>query len=463
MAFRIEKFEGQAFVEVTARAQMNDALPVAVAESKKDPVAVYRVVREGFGPLIYLVNGVRYTADDVVAVLAGRSMAEISDTSDVDNKPPSRGRTRKKPSETKVDEGQPDETKTRQHKAQVIKTFPVEVINVDEAEGIVEAVVNVFGVVDDGLDEIIGGAFDKTLDEQFVKAARVRVLDSHNFRSARSVIGKPLEIRELSRAELKAMAPQVLEKYPDATGGLYTKTQYALTTENASDIFKLIAGGFLGEYSIGFDITEHKFVKRDVDGVERTVRQIRQVRLWEYSPVVWGMNPATATVGVKSDTVSHLPTDDKGYTPDGPQALVGDRMVSRVQTTIMNQIGNLLYDGYIDSEEHTQLTTLANDLVEQLRVGIPEDVANRPIQMYLDYFYWGADGPDEEKRHQLMVAAAMLLAGQAPDTSKATQAGPQHGSHAPTSPDGGAGPQPDAPTVEALLDESKSLLAEMEG
>lgn len=36
------------------------------------------------------------------------------------------------------------------------------------------------------------------------------------------------------------------------------------------------------------------------DGQPVIVRNIREVRLWDVSPVVWGMNPATTTFSVKS-------------------------------------------------------------------------------------------------------------------------------------------------------------------
>ena len=184
---------------------------------------------------------------------------------------------------------------------------------VDASEGIVEAVVNVFGVIDEGDDIVHPGAFTKTLSEH---AGRVRVLDNHNMFSTSDVIGFPLEMREIGRDDLP---PSVLSKYPEATGGLLVKMQFRMNTERGRDTFDLIKMGQL-EYSIGFDILQADMSKvvKSADGTYKpcyendnpnlvkndsgralVVRNIRQIRLWDVSPVVWGMNPATATVSAK--------------------------------------------------------------------------------------------------------------------------------------------------------------------
>jgi hypothetical protein len=74
------------------------------------------------------------------------------------------------------------------------KSFPVEIIKADTAQGIIDAIVAVIGNVDLGNDVIHPGAFTKTLSE---RGNKVRVLDNHNSFSIKDVIGKPISIREI--------------------------------------------------------------------------------------------------------------------------------------------------------------------------------------------------------------------------------------------------------------------------
>ncbi|MBK8023512.1 MAG: HK97 family phage prohead protease [Chloroflexi bacterium] len=171
--------------------------------------------------------------------------------------------------------------------------------HIDPAQGIVEAIVSVFGVLDSGGDIIKAGAFKRTIAE---RGDRVQVLDSHRADSVLRVVGKMLAIREVGRDDLP---DEVLARHPEATGGLLTRTQYLLDTPEGAGVFKRIAAGAVSEYSIGYDALRTTFVAAQrPDGTPTQARQILEVRLWEYSPVIWGMNPATATVGVKA--AAHL-------------------------------------------------------------------------------------------------------------------------------------------------------------
>ena len=166
-------------------------------------------------------------------------------------------------------------------------------LDVSPAEGIVEAVVSVFGVLDDGGDLIVPGAYAKTITE---RGRRIRVLDHHNSGSVRDVIGVPLAMRELSREELPA---SILSQWPEATGGLWTKTQYLLNTAEGAGAFARIASGAVSEYSIGFQSLQVAYQDIQWRGQVVPARLLKEIKLWEYSPVVWGMNPATATLHVK--------------------------------------------------------------------------------------------------------------------------------------------------------------------
>lgn len=178
------------------------------------------------------------------------------------------------------------------------KSFPAFTLKTDNESGVVESIVSVLGNVDLGDDIIHSGAFTKTVSERFSK---IRVLDNHNAFSVLNAVGKPLEIREISKQELPE---ELLKKHPTATGGLYTKTQYAINTPEGLGTFERIKAGIISEYSIGFTIPKGKWDISEVktnDGKTVKVRNIREVILYEYSPVLWGMNDATMTLDAKNE------------------------------------------------------------------------------------------------------------------------------------------------------------------
>lgn len=163
---------------------------------------------------------------------------------------------------------------------------------VDEDKGIVEHLVSIFGNEDLGGDVVHPGAFTKTIAE---RGERIRVLDSHRRTSILDVLGKPLALKEIPRDKLPA---EILQDYPEATGGLWARTQFLLDTPEGKGAFLRIKAGAVDEFSFGYDTLDEDF-SDDEKGHE--VRNLRTLRLWEYSPVIFGMNPATTVTGVKSE------------------------------------------------------------------------------------------------------------------------------------------------------------------
>lgn len=201
----------------------------------------------------------------------------------------------------------------------IVKRIPALYTKVlDEDQGIVEEIFAVMGNIDHGKDRIFPGSFKKTLTE---RGGQVLVLDMHQTDSILRVIGKPIEIREIGKNEL----PQEIRlRFPDATGAVIAKTQYLLETPEGLGAFQRIKAGAIKELSFGFDIVDDGWstVKArktedgwqlDPNGDDLKVRDIRAVRLYEYSRVLWGMNPATSTVSVKSADPG--PEDEKTIVP----------------------------------------------------------------------------------------------------------------------------------------------------
>ena len=180
------------------------------------------------------------------------------------------------------------------------KIFPGYVLKADDDTGIVEAYVSVMGIVDEDMppDMIENGAFTKTIQERGPAGAnKIRVLHQHNWNE---VVGKPLSLVEHSREQLPA---ELLEQYPEATGGLFAQTQFVLDVQRAREDFALYKAGAMNEWSIGFDTLESDMDK----GNGETFRRIKEVRMWEYSPVTWGANQATMTTAVKDNERGDAP------------------------------------------------------------------------------------------------------------------------------------------------------------
>ena len=214
------------------------------------------------------------------------------------------------------------------------KRVPCIATKIDADHGIVASIVAVFGNVDLAGDIIQPGSFAKTISERLGK---IRVLDQHRTDSVLSVLGKPLSLREVGRGELPAT---LLHEYPDATGGLLAETQFFLETPEGQGAFTRLKLGGLNEWSIGFDPVDTDFSEVQREGRKYVVRNLRQCRLWEYSPVVFAANQATTTVSAKeSAPMSAATVDHKSVVPyqDLPLAARdrdwdADAAVGRVRT-----------------------------------------------------------------------------------------------------------------------------------
>lgn len=298
------------------------------------------------------------------------------------------------------------------------KTIPTFIKATDEKEGIVEHIVSVFGVRDMQNDRVMPGAFVKTILE---RAGNIRTLDQHLTDSALRVVGKPKALREIGRGELPQ---EVLAKFPEATGGLLAITQYAMKTDNGRQMFHLVDGGFLPETSIGYDPIISEYIDEEINGKTVTTRLLKEVRLWEYSNVIWGANQATATTGTKAkqDAPEAEPEPE-------PERYVGGEEDADTTPDTETKVGRVFsarnasrIRGHIDS-----LQQALQDLEEMLESAMP-----------------ASGEPDEEPDDEQAKAAP------APEEQAATGHEPE------------AGPPDQAPT-QAQLAEIDELLEQIEG
>jgi len=274
------------------------------------------------------------------------------------------------------------------------KSFPAVVANVDEVKGIVTAYVSIFGNIDEGDDIIHPKSFVKTLAE---RGHKIRVLDSHNSRSTLSAIGKVISIREVDRDELPA---EILAEHSEVSGGLETITQFMLDDDTSAAVFRRIARGIISEYSIGFNIVQSDKEKITLpDGKTKVVTNIRQIRLYEYSPVIFAMNELTATGGVKSTDGKAEDAPEETEAPAVP--LLAEWLTTDIMLHCQTVLMGMKWFGVIDEVEHDTITQLCNEHIERIRTDMPLGLALRPLDNS-GMMMFSADGSDETKAGRVL-------------------------------------------------------------
>ena len=157
-------------------------------------------------------------------------------------------------------------------------------VNIDEAQGIVECFVAGLGNKDSVGDICLPGCFTESL-----KRRKPRVVWGHNWNEP---IGKVIEIYEVPPSD-----PRLPMKMKRAgIGGLYAKVQFNLKSERGRQAFADVS--FFGEeqeWSIGY-----KTLNADYDA-QRQANLLREVELYEVSPVLHGANQLTGTISIKAD------------------------------------------------------------------------------------------------------------------------------------------------------------------
>jgi HK97 family phage prohead protease len=156
-------------------------------------------------------------------------------------------------------------------------------VSIDEAKGVVECFVAGIGNKDSVGDIVLPGAFTESL-----KRRKPRVVWGHDWNHP---IGKVLEIYEVPASD-----PRLPAKMKRAgIGGLFARVQFNLKADKGREAFANVA--FYGEeqeWSIGY---------KTLDAIYDNQRQanlLREVELYEVSPVLHGANQLTGTISIKA-------------------------------------------------------------------------------------------------------------------------------------------------------------------
>ena len=149
------------------------------------------------------------------------------------------------------------------------KTVKFEAKDINEEEGTFTGYASTFTSTPDAYGDVVDkGAFKKTITEH---TGRIKILWNHNDDEP---IGKPVELIEDGKGLL-------------VTGKLTTGVQ------RAREVLALMRDGVINEMSIGYDTI--------TDSIEKGVRHLKEIRLWDVSPVTFAANPDATITGVKSD------------------------------------------------------------------------------------------------------------------------------------------------------------------
>lgn len=127
---------------------------------------------------------------------------------------------------------------------------------------------SIFGNIDHGNDIVQPGAFKKTIQE---RGDKIKVMYNHM-----TLIGKTKHLEETKK-------------------GLWVEA-YISKTQKGDEVITLIEDKAIDEMSFAYDIIQQE--KEEIDG--RDIRILKELKLWEISPVDFAMNELAEITTVKS-------------------------------------------------------------------------------------------------------------------------------------------------------------------
>lgn len=154
-----------------------------------------------------------------------------------------------------------------------------EIVDIDTSKKTVVAYVSKFGNIDYDGDMMMQGCYTKSIQERGIKGTNMlRHLSNHRA-TPEFVLSKEVSFEE--------------DKF-----GLKMFSAFR-DSPHANDIYKGYEENVWNQHSVMFSVPKGKFEKKSLsDGTE--YKAIYEARLFEGSTVVWGANPDTPTVGMKS-------------------------------------------------------------------------------------------------------------------------------------------------------------------
>lgn len=149
-----------------------------------------------------------------------------------------------------------------------------------EGEGVVEALVSVFNVIDEIGDKVLPGAFTDSLAAWEVKGDPIPFIWSHKWGDPDAHIGVITEAKE---------TPE----------GLWVKAKLDIDRPFAAQVFHLLKERRVTQFSFGYEAKEYAWVT-DLESQYGQIRELRKLDIFEAGPTLLGMNPETELIRAAS-------------------------------------------------------------------------------------------------------------------------------------------------------------------
>lgn len=162
-------------------------------------------------------------------------------------------------------------------------------------EGVIEAIVSVFGNIDSYNERVMYGAFAKSIARKWPTGVLAHDWDNP--------VSTTLHIEELAPGDSRL--PEDIK----ANGGLLIRGEFYPEIPSSWETYLKVKRKLFREFSIGYNVVK--------DGFKDGVRELYELELHEWSPVLVGANPATSLLAVKSagytDRVELLETEIRDF------------------------------------------------------------------------------------------------------------------------------------------------------
>lgn len=185
------------------------------------------------------------------------------------------------------------------------KTFHFKATNVMTEErngipvGILKGYASTWGI-DRGNDQIMKGAFIKSIMRHKSDNRQIRMYDGHD--TSKLIGGYPID------------------KVVETDLGLYVEGEVNLQVQRGGEVYALVKQGVLSDFSIGFNVPNKNSIKTiKIDG--KSVTQYSEIELWEISPVSEPMNKDAQIMAVKGN-FGDLPLAERSYEWNPDEALM---------------------------------------------------------------------------------------------------------------------------------------------
>lgn len=160
-----------------------------------------------------------------------------------------------------------------------VKTLPARVKALgDGTDGTFEAIVSTYDV-DSIRDQVMPGAFADTLTDWKSSGKPIPVIWSHRHDDPFAHVGEVTDAAERDGE------------------GLWVKGQLDLDNPTGRQVYKLLKGGRVNQFSFAYDV-------EDAQEKDDGVMELKKLKLYEVGPTLIGMNQATRTLAVKDSATT---------------------------------------------------------------------------------------------------------------------------------------------------------------